>query len=108
MLFELERGRNRRRLGFAGVISVALALSEQGLLVTDPEIELTGVPETNNRGESLAEIVYDAVVGTVEDMPRNRRRDPDAVAESVSRAVRSSVAREWNKKPMCHVLVLTV
>jgi ribonuclease J len=99
---------DRRRLGFAGVISVAVALSEQGLLVTDPEIELAGVPETNSRGESLAEIVYDAVVSTVEDMPRNRRRDPDAVAESVSRAVRSSVAREWNKKPMCHVLVLTV
>jgi ribonuclease J len=41
-------------------------------------------------------------------LPRARRRDPEAVAESVSRAVRATIAREWNKKPICHVHVLTV
>jgi ribonuclease J len=44
----------------------------------------------------------------VDNLPRARRRDPDAVAESVSRAVRGTVAAEWNKKPICHVHVLTV
>ncbi len=99
---------DRRRLSFAGIVSVALALSEQGQLLVDPEIELTGIPETNGAGENLDEIVYDAVVDTVENMPRARKRDPDAIAESVSRAVRSTVAREWNKKPICHVHVLIV
>jgi ribonuclease J len=99
---------DRRRLSFAGIVSVALALSEQGQLLVNPEIELTGIPETNGEGENLDEIVYDAVVDTVENMPRARKRDPDAIAESVSRAVRSTVAREWNKKPICHVHVLIV
>jgi ribonuclease J len=99
---------DRRRLSFAGVVSVALALSEQGQLMADPEIELTGIPEANSAGESISDIVYDAVVDTVENLPKARRRDPDAVAESVSRAVRATVAREWNKKPICHVHVLTV
>jgi ribonuclease J len=99
---------DRRRLGFAGIISVALVLNEQGQLLADPEVELTGVPETNSAGESIGDIVYDAVVDTVENLPRARKRDPDAVAESVSRAVRGTVAREWNKKPMCHVHVLTI
>ena len=99
---------DRRRLSFAGIVSVALALSEQGELVGDPEIELTGVPETNAEGVNLGEIVYDAVLNVVETLPRARRRDPDAVAESIERAVRSTVAREWNKKPICHVHVLTV
>jgi ribonuclease J len=99
---------DRRRLGFAGIISVALALSEKGELLADPEIELTGVPETNGAGENISDIAYNAVLETVENMPRGRRRDPDAVAESVSRAVRATVAREWNKKPICHVHVLTV
>lgn len=99
---------DRRRLSFAGVVSVALAMSEQGQLVVDPEIELTGIPESNAAGESLSDIVYDAVLETIETLPRARRRDPDAIAESVTRAVRGTIAREWNKKPLCHVHVLTV
>jgi ribonuclease J len=99
---------DRRRLSFAGIVSVALALSEKGELLADPEIELTGLPEASVQGESMSDIVYDAVLETVENLPRARRRDPDAVAESVSRAVRGAVAAEWNKKPICHVHVLTV
>jgi ribonuclease J len=41
-------------------------------------------------------------------MPKPRRRDPDAVAEAVRRAVRSAIAQRWNKKPICHVHVLEV
>ena len=41
-------------------------------------------------------------------MPRARRRDPDAVAEAVRRAVRAAVAAAWRKKPICHVHVLDV
>ena len=40
---------DRRRLGFAGVVSVALALSERGELVGDPEIDLTGIPGGRRR-----------------------------------------------------------
>jgi ribonuclease J len=99
---------DRRRLGFAGVISVALALSDKGELLADPEIELTGIPEMNGTGENISDIVYNTVLEIVENMPRARKRDPEAIAESVSRAVRGTVAREWNKKPICHVHVLTV
>jgi ribonuclease J len=99
---------DRKRLGFAGIVSVALAVTETGELAADPEIELTGIPETNAAGESISDIVYDAVIETMESLPRGRRRDPDAIAESVSRAVRGTIGREWNKKPICHVHVLTV
>ncbi len=99
---------DRRRLGFAGIVSVALALNERGELVGDPEIELTGVPETDRDGNLIGRIVYDAVVEALDSMPRARRRDPDAVGEAARRAVRAAVGAAWNKKPMCHVLVLTV
>src|ERR1700722_12821277 len=36
----------RKKLSFAGIVSVALALSENGVLVADPELELVGLPET--------------------------------------------------------------
>jgi ribonuclease J len=41
-------------------------------------------------------------------MPKPRRRDPDAIAESVRRAVRAAVAQRWGKKPICLVQVLVV
>ena len=98
----------RRRLSFSGVISVALAVTDKGELAADPEVELTGIPETDADGESLAEAAYDAVMSTFESLPKPRRRDPDSVAEAVRRAVRAAIARRWRKKPVCHVHVLTV
>jgi ribonuclease J len=98
----------RRRLGFNGIVTVALALTEKDELAADPEVELIGIPEINADGESMTEIAYDAVMATYESLPRARRRDLDAVAESVRRAVRAAVAAHWGKKPVCHVHVLTV
>jgi ribonuclease J len=99
---------DRRRLGFVGIVTVALAVSEKGQLLANPEVELMGVPERDAKGEEMAEIVYDAVTETFESLPNPRRRDPDAVAEAVRRAVRGAVARHWGKKPICHVHVVTV
>ncbi len=98
----------RRRLSFAGIVSVALALSEKGVLVADPEIELVGIPDTDAAGLSMTEIARDAVEDAFEALPKPRRRDPDAVAEAVRRAVRSAMGGRWNKKPICHVHVLLV
>jgi ribonuclease J len=98
----------RRRMGFAGCAFVALAVDEKGELADDPEIELVGIPEKNMAGEVIDEIVFDAVVSTVEGLPRARRRDPDALAESIRRTVRASVNEHWGKKPLCFVHVLTV
>jgi ribonuclease J len=52
--------------------------------------------------------VFDVVVSTVEGLPKARRRDPDALGESVRRAVRSVLNEQWGKKPLCFVHVLTV
>jgi ribonuclease J len=41
-------------------------------------------------------------------MPKARRRDPDAIGESVKRAVRAAIASRWGKKPLCIVLVVVV
>jgi ribonuclease J len=99
---------DRRRLGFVGFVSVALAVDDKGVLAADPEVELIGIPERGADGALLADIAFDAVVRTVEHLPRGRRRDPDSVEESVTRAVRATLAEHWGKKPMCRVHVLVV
>ncbi len=98
----------RRRLAFAGIVSVALAVSRQGELVADPEVELTGIPPIDAEGRQMAEIAQEAAVDTFEQLSRARRRDADAVAESVTRGVRAAIGARWSKKPICHVHVLTV
>ena len=82
----------RRRLSFGGMISVALAVTDKGVLAADPEIDVQGIPEHAADGELLADIAYNAVLDTFENMPKQRRRDPDTVAEAVRRAVRAAVA----------------
>src|SRR6266852_2347694 len=44
---------DRRRLGFAGIVSIALALSERGELVADPEVTLTGIPGADAQGHRI-------------------------------------------------------
>jgi ribonuclease J len=99
---------DRRRLSFAGSVSVALALTERGDLPDDPSVDLIGIPERDRDGNLLANAVHDAVLDTYHSLPRGKRRDPNAVAEAVRRAVRAAVNERWGKKPMCYVHVLEV
>jgi ribonuclease J len=99
---------DRRRLGFVGIVSVALALDEKGGLVADPEVETIGIPDMDGDGEPIVRLAFDAALSTVEQLPKARRRDPESVREAVMRAVRAAVATAWGKKPLCRVHVLIV
>jgi ribonuclease J len=98
----------RRKMAFAGCIFVAIAVSEKGEMVDEPEVDLVGIPEKTMAGEEIDDIAFDAVMSTFEGLPRARRRDPDAMAESIRRAVRAAVNEHWGKKPICLVHVLQV
>jgi ribonuclease J len=98
----------RRRLSFAGIVMVALAVNDKGQLLADPEIELIGIPERDAGGGSMPDIARAAIEEAFETMPKPRRRDPDEIAEAIRRAVRGAIADRWNKKPICHVHVLVV
>jgi ribonuclease J len=95
----------RRKLAFAGVVSVALALGGRGELSGDPIVELAGLPEAVG-GKSTEEIVFEAIDEAIRSMPKARRRDPDAVEEAIQRMVRGKIGAAWSKKPLCHVMVL--
>jgi len=97
--------RDRRKLSYAGIVSVSLILTTKGELVADPEIALNGLPEEDNQGIPLREIARDAAIGTVQSIPRPRRKDPALVAEAVRRGVRAALGQTWGKKPVCTVLL---
>ena len=98
----------RKRMSFSGMVMVSLAIDEKGQLVADPELELQGIPEKTADGAAMFQIAYDAVLETMESLPRARRRDPDSVAEAIRRGVRAAIASHWRKKPNVTVHVLVI
>jgi ribonuclease J len=98
----------RRRLAFAGHIVVSLVLDAKGNVLADPDVVQFGLPREDNAGRPFEETAMTATLDTLASLPRPRRRDPDALAESLRRAVRAAVRDAWGKKPVCTVLVTVV
>jgi len=100
--------RERRRLSFAGIVCVAVAIDKHGEVCADPEVALDGVPQTTLDGRSMAEAIFKIVDGTLESIPMKRRKDDKMVADALKRAVRAAVDQAWGKKPIVKVLVCLV
>ena len=100
--------RDRRRLAFAGIACVAIALDKRGEIAADPEIALDGIPDKTLDGRSMEDMVYDAVEGTLESIPPKRRKDDKLVADAIRRAVRAAIDQAWGKKTIVKVLVCLV
>lgn len=98
--------RERVKLGFAGIVSVALAVDKRGDLVGDPDVLMSGLPKKGRDGEDMGEAIDDAIFRTFDNLPRQKRRDLDATATAIERAVRGSVNAVWGKKPQVHVLII--
>src|SRR4029450_1835886 len=100
--------RERRRLSFSGTVAVSLVLSEKGALLAEPEVALTGLPQSDAQGIPFATIARDAVIGTIESIPKPRRKDTALVSETVRRCARAAVNQAWGKKPVCSVLLTVI
>jgi ribonuclease J len=100
--------RERRRLSFAGMVVVALALSRRGDVLAEPEAAIEGLPAETAAGRPMHDVVLAAVEGTLRSMPAGKRRDLNVVEDAVRRAVRAAVNEAWGKKPICHVLISAV
>jgi len=95
----------RRKLSFVGNVTVSLVLSAKGELAAEPQAAIVGLPETDDKGVLLQDVVLDAVMSAFDGLPRPRRKDSSTVAEAVRRAVRGELTAAWGKKPVCNVLV---
>ncbi len=103
-----EAIRQRTRLAFAGVISVGIAMTSKGELAGDPDVVMEGIPARTGAGKPMDQIVDRAIFETLDTMPKPRRRDADAVSESIEKAIRSAMRNVWGKRPVVHVLVMMV
>jgi ribonuclease J len=98
----------RRKLSFAGVVTVAIALDKRGELAGDPAIDAIGMPQRGKRGEDMLDVIADAVGDVLRSLPAAKRRDSDLVENAVEKSIRGAVQQAWGKKPACAVLVVEV
>ena len=98
----------RRRLSWSGAVFIALALSDKGEIVSEPDVKLQGLPLKTREGEDMEDLIADAALEVLESLSKPKRRDPDAVETAIERGVRAAVDRAWGKKPVCQVIVLVV
>lgn len=98
----------RRKLSFAGVVSISLAIDGKGGVAGEPRIALMGLPARARDGRLLEDIVAEALEDLLGSLPRGRRRDADSLEDTIERAVRGAVQNAWGKKPVVHALVVEV
>jgi ribonuclease J len=98
----------RRRLSFAGVVSIAIALTPKGEMAGDPDVMIAGLPERSRDGAGLDEIIDTAIFETFEGLSGGKRRDADSLSNAIERGVRNAVNSVWGKKPQVHVLIVEV
>ncbi|WFU48694.1 ribonuclease J [Sinorhizobium terangae] len=98
----------RRKLSFAGHVSVNVVLDNRYDFLGDPDVVPIGLPEFDDEGEDMGDTLYDAVLGAVESIPRAKRKDLAMLQEAVRRAVRSTANQVWGKKPVVTVFVTKV
>ncbi|WP_300557173.1 ribonuclease J [Maricaulis sp.] len=106
---DAESVKERRRLSWAGYITVALAVDDRGNLVSGPAVTAAGLPEDQ---DFPIEAFHDALETAAEEkfdrLGRRAKKDPDVVEEEIRLAVRREANAIWGKKPHVDVIVLPV
>ena len=98
----------RRKLAQAGLVSVALAIDEDGVVLGEPAVDIIGLPNRGRGGQALIDVVVDAVTDTLGGLSRGKLKDSEGVEKAVDRAIRTALNEAWGKKPACHVQVVEV
>ncbi|MEM5584981.1 MULTISPECIES: ribonuclease J [unclassified Roseibium] len=102
---EVTGVKERRKLSFAGAAVVTLVVNRAGDLLSDPQVILLGLPDTDDDGEPMENVVVKAVTGAVKSIPKGRRKDRNLVGEAARRAARAEILDVWGKKTLCKVTV---
>ncbi|WP_208441003.1 ribonuclease J [Bartonella raoultii] len=97
--------RERKKLSYAGHVAVSLHINSKHELLGDIGLTTFGLPESDEKGEKLKDILLDVVENTVYSIPHIKRKNNDLVREATRRAVRAAVYEVWQKKPVCTVFL---
>lgn len=100
--------RERRKLSFAGVVVVALAIDEHERMACVPSVSIIGGPKEAPGIEDLGSVIAEEAENAVMSLSKSKRADDGAVELAVTRAVRNEMTAVWGKRPGVAVLIQRV
>jgi ribonuclease J len=100
--------RERRKLGFGGMVSVALSLDERGALACEPAVAIFGAPRELPGQADIQGHIAEVADAALSMLAHKKRRDDEAVHLAVMRAVRNSMTSLWGKRPNVTILIQRV
>ncbi|MDZ7627240.1 MAG: ribonuclease J [Parvularculaceae bacterium] len=100
--------RERRKLGFAGAVTVAISIDEHGDLAAEPAVALVGAPREAPGVDDVAGLVAEKAEAAVRGLSKKQRLEDEAVDVAVTRAVRTVMTGLWGKRPAAAVLIQRV
>ena len=104
-----EGMKERRKLSYGGILTVAVALEDNGHIADGPIISARGLSEADGRAadESLIEL-EDAAEDALQKSRRKTRENDDEVERILRRAVRKSAERVFGRRPLIDVNILRI
>jgi ribonuclease J len=100
--------RERRKLAFAGAVTVAVAIEEHGDLAAEPAVAFAGASRGAPGVDDLTALVVEKAEAAFHALSKKQRLDDEAVTLAVSRAVRTVMTEHWGKRPGAAVLIQRV
>jgi ribonuclease J len=99
--------RDRKKLACGGVVSVALAVDEDGHLAGPPVVAIFGAPKASEEGD-FHPLLVEAAEDGVDTVARASRHDDEALTIAVQRTVRNRMTALWGKRPQVGVQIVRV
>ena len=92
--------RLRKKMAYAGHVSVSLVVNSKGRLINGPEPRISGFPEGYDGAflDDLLDGVADAAEDAFESLKQNSRTDEDLIEERVLSRVKRYVKRQTGKR----------
>ncbi|MEC8666134.1 MAG: ribonuclease J [Pseudomonadota bacterium] len=101
--------RERRKLQYTGVIHASVALDDRGDLLADPQVDLLGLIDTDDKEEAaLIEDLENEIADILSDMLREDRQNDHMVQEELRIGIRRYVNMVLSLKPKTTVHVMRV
>ncbi len=94
--------KQRRKLSYVGMVIALVLVDDHHKLAEDIEITLDGVPE------GLSDELMVSAEKAFDGMAKNRRKDMDAIEDTIRHAIRRTADMIWGKKPIVKVMVVKV
>jgi ribonuclease J len=76
--------------------------------MSDAEVRTAGLPVRTSDGQDFDAFVLELAEDLLDNLPKKKLQDAEAVRQILERGLRNGIAQEWDKKPVIHALVALV